>query len=500
MIQAMSQDILKRVLKSPRLPSLPTVAIDVINLVMQEDVKIEDIANAIRHDPALASKILKAVNSGFYGQSGISTISQALVILGLNSVKALALGFTLINNISAVADDGLDNMGFWRRSAYAASASRTLARQVGLKQHEEAFIGGLLQNLGILAMRQTLGEAYVSILTEIRTEHHNFVSLEQDELQTDHAQVGAALLEHWNLPPLLVEPIRFHETPDGAPDDLAQMISCAFVGGRVADVFMSVEPGEALDIYYRLAEQRLNIDRDQAEPLLKQIHTDTAEIKRLFSLPTGDLGNSDAILAVANEALLEINLQQEQQTAALVQEHSHLVEETLMDGLTGVGNRRHFDEFIARQFGIAQTDSTDLSVLLMDADHFKRLNDTHGHPTGDRVLVEMAHAIRARAPEHALVARYGGEEFAVVLPGSDLRSAVRLAESIRKAIESTQVDTDTGQPLSITISIGVATYDAKLFDDPKHLLKVADQTLYAAKAAGRNCVRIFASRVPKLVA
>ena len=95
----MSHDVVDRVLKSPRLPSLPTIAINVITLAKEDTVNIELIANKIRHDPTLSTKILKAVNSSFYGQNSVSTISQALVVLVLNSVKTLALGFTLVNNI-----------------------------------------------------------------------------------------------------------------------------------------------------------------------------------------------------------------------------------------------------------------------------------------------------------------------------------------------------------------------------------------------------------------
>ena len=106
---------------------------------------------------------------------------------------------------------------------------------------------------------------------------------------------------------------------DAAPEELSQLISCVVVGGRVADVFVSDEPGEALEAYYTHAEGRLNIDREQAEPLLKQIHTDSAEMKRLFALPTGELGNPDEILAQANEALLQISLVQQREASELAQ-------------------------------------------------------------------------------------------------------------------------------------------------------------------------------------
>ncbi len=487
----MSQDVLERVLQSPRLPSLPAIAIDVINLTQQPDVNLRIIADTVRHDPALSTKILKAVNSSFYGQSAISTISHALVVLGLNSVKTLALGFSLVSNVDTLGGEGFDHMDFWKRSLYAAAASRALVKQVGLVQPEEGFLGGLLQDLGMLAMHQTLGEPYGALVAKAGTEHRALVAMEQAEFQTDHAQIGGALAEHWKLPPLLVNPIRFHEEPDGAPEELSQLISCVVVGGRVADVFISDEPGEALDAYYTHAGGRLNIDREQAEPLLKEIHTDTTEMKRLFALPTGELGNPDEILAQANEALLQISLSQQREASELAQQNRQLAEQSLTDGLTGVANRRHFNQFVEEQFRSAEQAGSDLSLLFMDIDNFKQVNDTHGHGTGDSVLVELAGVLKGTASQAMLVARYGGEEFAVVLPGQGLKAAVRLAESIRTSVENAAVSCDDGQKIHVTVSIGVAAMIPSVFSRADQLVNAADQSLYAAKAAGRNCVRIF---------
>ena len=151
----MKQDLLDRLLRSPQLPSLPAIALEVIDLVQEKDVNIKQIANTIQHDPALSSKILKTVNSSFYGQAHtIGTISHALVVLGLNSVKTLALGFSLVSNLKEAGGDGLDHFEFWKRSLYTATAAKNIARHIGLVQQEEAFLGGLLQDLGMLAMNQ----------------------------------------------------------------------------------------------------------------------------------------------------------------------------------------------------------------------------------------------------------------------------------------------------------------------------------------------------------
>ncbi len=496
----MNQELLDRVLASPRLPSLPTVALEVIDLVQQPDVNIKQIANTIQNDPALSGKILKTVNSSFYGQSyAVSTITHALVVLGLNSVKTLALGFSLVGNLRESGGDGFDHVGFWKRSLYTATAARNLGRQINLIQQEEAFLGGLMQDLGVLALHQVMGPAYAKIIAATGGDHRKLAALEHQTLGFDHATVGAALAERWHLPPLLIEPIRNHETPAAVSGDLAPLVRCVGVGNQIADVFISDNPGEALSGYYQSAEAWFGIPAEQAEPLLKCIHQSTAETRRLFDLPTGELGNPDEILARANDALLQINLQSAQHTAQLEAQNEQLVEQASTDSLTGAANRRKFNEFIAEEFVKVATTGRPLSLLFLDADHFKKFNDTYGHPTGDRVLVMLATMLKSVMPEGSLVARFGGEEFAVVLPGTERKTAAQLAEGARRRLEKTPVDSDEGEPLKVTASIGVATYEGTFFERAEQLLKAADQGVYAAKASGRNCVRIFTPR-PKAAA
>jgi two-component system cell cycle response regulator len=210
----MNQALLEKVLRCPRLPSLPTIAIEVIELCRQSDINIRQIATTISNDPALTTKILRTVNSSYYGLSqSVSTISHALVILGLNSVKTLALGFSLVGGMKG-SSDREELMGFWQRSLYSAVASRTIAKHIGLAQHEEAFLGGLLQDVGVMAMLETLGDEYQALVQEAAGDHARLRDLEQAQLETDHAEIGGALAEEWRLPPILLTPIRFHETPD----------------------------------------------------------------------------------------------------------------------------------------------------------------------------------------------------------------------------------------------------------------------------------------------
>jgi diguanylate cyclase (GGDEF)-like protein len=491
----MNPSLQAKILQSPRLPSLPTIAIEVIELVQQKDVNIKQIAETIQHDPALSTKILKTVNSSFYGQAhSISTVSHALVVLGLNSVKTLALGFSLVGNLAKEGSADFDHMTFWKRSLYSASAARLIGKKTGLVQQEEAFLGALLQDLGMLAMNQTLGSSYRAVLAQVGPHHLELRAAEREVLDTDHTEIGAALAEYWKLPPILVAPIRYHEDADNGPEELQHLLRCVQLGGRVADIFVTDVPGDALAAYQQLGEHWFNFTKADTDELLKSIHEATVEMRRLFDLPTGALQNPDAILSQANEALMQITLQQQQQTAQLEKQNAQLTREVLTDALTGVANRRHFNDFIISEFANA-SDVEHLSVLFFDTDHFKKFNDTYGHQTGDRVLVELADTLSKSVPQGALVARYGGEEFAVVLPNTSRIEAAKMAEHVRQTIEKTIVQSDDGKPLSITASIGVATYDGTFYARAEQLVKAADQAVYAAKAGGRNCVRVFTPKV-----
>jgi diguanylate cyclase (GGDEF)-like protein len=274
---------------------------------------------------------------------------------------------------------------------------------------------------------------------------------------------------------------------------------CVALGGRAADLFMSEQPGEALARYHQLAEQWFGLDADRAEPLLKTIHTHTVEMNRLFDLPTEDFDNADEILARANEALANLSLQQQQQQTQLQQQTERLIHEANTDSLTGAANRRRFNEFIAETFDKVKAGGTKpMSLLFFDADHFKKFNDTYGHQTGDSVLIELASTLKANMPDRALVSRYGGEEFAVVLPETDRVTAARLAEQVRQAIEAMPVESEDGETLTVTSSIGVSTFDGRTFQRVEQFVRAADQAVYAAKNSGRNCVRIFAPRAAKL--
>lgn len=217
-----------------------------------------------------------------------------------------------------------------------------------------------------------------------------------------------------------------------------------------------------------------------------------------LSFALADRVNQDRTATeAAQRQIIEIqasmNSELEKQVKARTQELESLNiilhQNSITDPLTGVANRRHFDDVISREFKRAARDDLSLSVLMIDLDHFKKINDSHGHPMGDHCLKQAADTISTaikRPPD--IVARYGGEEFAVLLPNTPTTGAREVAQQILDSLRALDIVTFDGHRIPLTASIGIATALPRPGDEPTALMRAADAALYRAKHGGRNRV------------
>jgi diguanylate cyclase (GGDEF)-like protein len=164
-----------------------------------------------------------------------------------------------------------------------------------------------------------------------------------------------------------------------------------------------------------------------------------------------------------------------------------MYEKAHRDGLTGVFNRRYFEDRLSAEFAHAARHNRPLALLMMDLDHFKKVNDTHGHPVGDTVLKEFADLLQRTTRGEDAVIRYGGEEFAILCRHTDMMKASILGERIRHEVSAAVFASD-GPKLQITVSIGIAAAPDPSITSADTMVQAADEALYKAKQRGRNCV------------
>ncbi|MFZ5639737.1 MAG: HDOD domain-containing protein [Bacillota bacterium] len=222
----MDQLALANVLKKiNELPSLPVVTNRVIEMTDNLEVPAQKVCEVISRDQVLTSKILKLVNSAYYGlPRRISTLTEAVTILGMETIRTLAIGISAFRAFGQGAGvKGLSAVKVLQHSVACATAAKIIARKTGFPMTEQAFLAGLLHDIGKLVMMNFLKDEYTMVVEKTNTEEINLIRAETEVLGIDHAQLGKMLAEKWNLPDILKEPIAGHHKPK--PDSEHLMIT-----------------------------------------------------------------------------------------------------------------------------------------------------------------------------------------------------------------------------------------------------------------------------------
>ncbi len=222
-------------------------------------------------------------------------------------------------------------------------------------------------------------------------------------------------------------------------------------------------------------------------------------IQSWLGVPLFMYGECDGVVAVQSSRLGAFGPEHQRlleslalQIAGALQ-NAHLYELAMVDGLTGLFVRRYLDARMEEEIERSRRYNTPFSIIMMDLDDFKQLNDTYGHLVGDRVLRAIANVIKAQMRGVDTAARYGGEEMAVILPRTEMVGAYNLAERIRESIADLRITTDDDPPkaLAVTASLGIAAYPESKAVNGEDLVRKADRALYRAKKTGKNRVELF---------
>ncbi|HRD89793.1 MAG: diguanylate cyclase [Candidatus Accumulibacter sp.] len=617
---------------SGRLPSPKGVALAVLEICRREDATLDEVVKVVQGDPALSSRLLRLCNSARSGGRPVASIREAVLRLGMSTVRQVAMGFSLVDQYREGNGSAFDHTAFWSHSLLMAVACHELGSLARIAAADELFACGLLAQIGSLVLATAYPADYATVLAE-QLGGETLRALERERLGADHDEVTAAVLADCGIPSALAEPVRYHERPEAAGFSEGsrpyQLVQLFFQARRMADLGRSpVAERNGHIAELMLLGGRIGLDAAALGEVFDQVVSQWQEWAELLKLPatslpsfddmasapiprpdqapaTGTVGkrvllvadeptsrmlgaallshvpdctafaaeNGRDALAVAVEVLPQIVItdwlmpvmdgptfcralratdwgqsiyvimltdeqtdetliqafeagaddyvtkpvntralrarmraaqhytklleawerdraQLKQFAAELAVSNRRLEHAAMTDLLTGMPNRRAGMDALERFWRASQRTGQPVAALMIDVDHFKSINDQHGHAIGDQVLQAVARAIQAAARKDDSVSRIGGEEFLLVCHDADPRAALLAAERLRRMVRELRI-TVANVEVQTSVSIGVANRENGM-EESDDMLRAADKALYAAKKAGRNRVCLFA--------
>lgn len=458
---------------------------DLLALAADLDVSESELNALIASEPILAERV-ERLNATSLFPTPIAARAAALVLSVVDLSPSSVDSSALMNNCL-------------RRGAAALLLAPHFELETG-----ECLAVGLLLDSGLLtraqhdldgALRVGRSPALARIVWENAA----------DELE--HPTRGATLAQDWALSQDVISAVRNHHSrlpPEGKLGKtmwLAERIAAVFEAGDHSASWQRAQAdaqglGIEESVVLAMAEAMPGVVQQLAVGLECSVEA-TEPLESLLR----QTGPSLAALAVCYQELIHtlaaLTLEKNSLTRRLQATNTRLSEEATTDALTQLSNRRALDEVLDREIARTARINAPLSIILLDIDRFKEINDCHGHATGDEVLRRLGEVLRSTLREDDSCGRYGGEEFLIVMPGAPAHAARRVAERLRTNIEALQFKTPSS--FSVTASFGVHTVDpVKHAVQRKTVLERADKALYEAKRSGRNCVRTFGEDQPEL--
>ncbi len=489
----MNDAALARIMNSPQMPTLPAVAVQVLELTSRRDVELAEIARVVEHDPAIATRVLKTVNSSFYGLTRrVGSIRQALAYLGMETVKGLVLGFSLARTFRSDEDVVFDFNEYWRRSILAASAARAIAGIVRKGDPDEAFVAALVRDIGMIALWRYFDDRYLQLLDLAAGDHAKLPALERRHFEVDHAEIGAAMVEGWKFPSQIVDVVLLHQhgTEVAAQDE--DMRRIVLLAGEVAES-LAGDPAHAqaaLRRYETHAAEWFELRRGTAMAALKSITEHAQELGRLFELETGDSPDVDALLEEADRLRRSIRVTMPEGEEAPDR-----------DPITGLPDRSVFQRDLLETFD----SESSLAIVLVGVDGMREINREGGPGSGDAALARASEAVvratRDACGEQAVVHRFVGAELAVLVRGEGVARASALAERLRAAVRLSPFSDDALGLRSLGVSVGVATRSNSSGPaSPDELLRAAMMALSEARRTGGDAIVAWQDGEPVSIA
>jgi diguanylate cyclase (GGDEF)-like protein/putative nucleotidyltransferase with HDIG domain len=415
-----------------QLPVMDRAVQRVLALTQDEQCELGELVTALEADPALAVNLLRYANSAHVGRPiQARTVRQAVVMIGRQATRQLCLEAVTFRFFEAAPGNGRMSRGQMHVHAVAVARVAAAAATMVSISADLPHLAGLLHDCGKLVMPIAFGEEAMDEIAALHPSGVERSKAEWDRFGVDHAYAGALLAEKSGLDDDLVAAIAWHHGGRRGCVAPSAEIACLQLANTVVGMLAGEQPDEAL--------------------LAETLHTLGLGAEALDELAEAAGGGEPR----ASQGGLGDRVSELERLAST-------------DELTGLANRRHWMSTVRE----AIDSESGGNVLLCDLDHFKQINDTHGHATGDLVLMEVSRILE----RHGLAGRIGGDEFALWVPGE---ACPDVAERIVTEVTATFGDHDQ---IHVGVSIGIASG----LTDLSEALEVADRALYSAKAAGRG--------------
>lgn len=491
--------VIQAILNSEDLPTPPGVALRLLELYSQPDVEVVEMANVIGADPSLSAKLIEYCNSPLLAREQPTTsIRQAIVVIGMRAVKILALSFSLVRTAPSTKN-GFDYDAFWSRSLATAVVSKTFG-SLGDSGGDEDFLLGLMMAIGRVGLAHTFPGRYSELTAQSLETGVPMLELERSEWSVGHFEISAELMKHWSFPKDLVHQAELFASTDANHESATQQVRILTLAFQVVKMLfepdlVTTEVEKAKD----MAESWLGVAPEHFAEVFDRATQSWMEYASLLRYDATQAQTFDQLERRALKGIAQLSMGLHAENAAMNRQNAMLKINATVDSLTGLKNRRAYDEDATSEWERSNRMHRPLALMMIDIDHFKSVNDTHGHAVGDRALIAVAEVLKANVRNYDLVYRFGGEEFIIIVPECDPVSAVAAANRYREAIAKQEIPLQDGV-LKITASFGVTMNEPPNSSPMPELLEEADKLLYQAKREGRNCVcsNLAVPRLPRL--
>jgi HD-like signal output (HDOD) protein/GGDEF domain-containing protein len=478
----MDLDLVGQIRNQRTLPTLPPIALDVVQLCGRDDVSLEDIARAVMRDPALTSRLLRIANSVAFGRPRqIGSVPHAISLLGLRTIRVVALASALIDNVEHRRIPEFDYEGFWRNSVAAALAARSFSELSAKPHPDEAFLAGLLQDLGLYGLADALMDRYLSLLQSAYEQGLDLAPLEEERLGVNHADISAALLESWGFPERIVEAVRRHTRPSSVlppPTEADEIATAAHLGELAAATFRR-PTAAVLEALSRQARDRLGLDEERVAEVLLYVHRNVEETSKALNL---NVGTSDELRLIRRQ--IEEILKGTAKPSADPKQPGKKEEAfsdiaARVDAVTGLLNRGAIERELLKVYEDSTGSGEGFAAIVFSVAAADRKT---GEGIPEELLKAVSHVLKVSLPSTARMGRYTPDAFLLVVPDVTDGAAQDLAERVVRNVGAMEALQKSGRARALLhagiswVGPGDEKVATEILREATHALSWARQT------------------------